>query len=158
MPDQTTNAAAPKLTYNGQFTHGLDEKRRLQIPSKWRPESGEMEWRALLWPKGTQQGYYIVALTVEAHERLMAKLTQASMADEKALSVMRYFSRNSGDLVMDRAGRVCLPEQLARTAGIEKEAVLVGMWDRFEIWSPERFGQMAAMEDAIVPMELSKYL
>jgi MraZ protein len=150
--------ATPPLTYNGQFTHGLDEKRRLQIPSRWRPESGEMEWKALLWPKGGLQGHYIVVLTTETHNRVMSKLNSASMADEKALAVMRYFSRNSGDLVMDKAGRVCLPENLAKAAGIEKEAVLVGMWERFEIWSPERFNQTATQEDAVVPMELGKYL
>ena len=148
----------PPVTYNGQFTHGLDEKRRLQIPSKWRPASGEMEWKALLWPKGSLQGHYLVVLTAETHARVMQKLNSASMADEKALAVMRYFSRNSGDLVMDKAGRVVLPENLAKAAGIEKEAVLVGMWERFEIWSPERFTQTAAQEDAVVPLELGKYL
>ncbi len=51
-----------------------------------------------------------------------------------------------------------LPENLAKAAGIEKEAVLVGMGERFEIWSPERFTQTAAQEDAVVPLELGKYL
>ena len=148
----------PPVSYNGQFVHGLDEKRRLQIPAKWRPASGEMEWKALLWPKGSLQGHYLVVLTAETHARVMQKLNSASMGDEKALAVMRYFSRNSGDLVMDKAGRVVLPENLAKAAGIEKEAVLVGMWERFEIWSPERFTQTAAQEDAVVPLELGKYL
>lgn len=161
MANETTTAPTtqpPAPAYNGQFVHGLDEKRRLQIPAKWRPSAGEMQWTAMLWPKGSFQGYYLVVLTQENHSRLMTKLNQASMADEKALAVMRYFSRNSGELVMDKAGRVVLPEHLAKQAGIEKEAVLVGMWERFEIWSPERFNQTAAQEDAVVPMELGKYL
>jgi MraZ protein len=159
MTTETNSVSAmPPVTYNGQFTHGLDEKRRLQIPSRWRPASGEMEWKALLWPKGGLQGHYLVVLTADSHARVMQKLNSASMADEKALAVMRYFSRNSGDLVMDKAGRVVLPENLAKAAGIEKEAVLVGMWERFEIWSPERFSQTAAQEDAVVPLELGKYL
>lgn len=148
----------PPVTYNGQFTHGLDEKRRLQIPARWRPASGEMEWKALLWPKSGLQGHYLVVLTIDTHNRVMQKLNTASMGDEKALAVMRYFSRNSGDLVMDKAGRVVLPENLAKAAGIEKEAVLVGMWERFEIWSPERFTQAAAQDDAVAPLELGKYL
>src|SRR4051812_49207821 len=112
--ETTTASTVPPLTYNGQFIHGLDEKRRLQIPARWRPESGEMEWKALLWPKGGLQGHYIVVLTADSHNRVMAKLNAASMADEKAQGIMRYFSRNSGDLVMDKAGRVCLPENLAK--------------------------------------------
>jgi MraZ protein len=155
-----TNAAPMPLhpTYNGQFTHGLDEKRRLQIPARWRPASGEMQWTALLWPKGGMQGHYLVVLTAENHARVMTKLNQASMADEKALAVMRYFSRNSSELIMDKNGRVVLPENLAKAAGIDKEAVLVGMWERFEIWSPERFTQTATQEDQVAPLEIGKYL
>lgn len=156
---ETINApAAPPVSYNGQFAHGLDDKRRLQIPARWRPATGEMEWKALLFPKGGLQGHYIVVLTAENHNRVMAKLNAAGMGDEKALAVMRYFSRNSGDLVLDKSGRVMLPENLAKAAGIEKEAILVGMFERFEIWSPERFNATAAQEDAVVPMELGKYL
>src|SRR3954471_110736 len=154
--DQTTSAPMPPVSYNGQFTHGLDDKRRLQIPSKWRPSSGEMEWKALLWPKGNI--FYLVVLTADSHARVMQKLNAASMGDEKALSVMRYFSRNSGDLVMDKAGRVVLPENLAKAAGIDKEAILVGMWERFEIWAPDRFNQTTAQEDAVALQELGKYL
>lgn len=148
----------PSVTYNGQFVHGVDEKRRLQVPARWRPDSGEMEWKAMLFPKNGLQGHYIAVVTTETYHRIMAKLNAAGMGDEKALAVMRYFSRNSGDLVMDKAGRVMLPEILAKAAGIEKEAILVGMFERFEIWSPERFNATAAQEDAVVPMELGKYL
>ncbi len=157
---ETINALmpVPKVTYNGQFTHGLDEKRRLQIPSRWRPESGEAQWFALLWPKNGLQGHYLVVLTPDSYNRTMAKLNAASMADEKAMGVIRYFSRNSGELIMDKAGRVVVPENLAKAAGIEKEAVLVGMWERFEIWAPDRFAQAAAQEDAVIPSELGKYL
>ena len=100
----------------------------------------------------------MVALTLETHTRVMQKLLSAGMGDEKAQAVMRNFSRNSGDLVMDKAGRVVLPENLAKAAGIEKEAVLLGMFDRFEIWAPDRYAQAATQEDAVAPLELGKYL
>src|ERR1051326_9041465 len=94
--EQSSAPPMPPVTYNGQFAHGLDEKRRLQIPSKWRPASGEMEWKALLWPKGGFQGHYLVVLTADSHARVMPKLNSASMADGKGLAVLRYFSRKSG--------------------------------------------------------------
>ena len=158
MATETNAAPTAPVVYNGQFVHGLDDKRRLQIPSRWRPASGEMEWMAVLWPKGGIQGVYLNVLTRQSHARMMERLAANSMADEKALAMMRYFSRNSGELVMDKAGRVVLPENLAKAAGIDKEAVLVGMWERFEIWSPERFNQTTAQEDAVALQELGKYL
>ncbi len=156
---ETINAPlVPPPAYKGQFTHGLDDKRRLQVPSRWRPASGEMEWMAMLWPKGGVQGVFINVLTPDSYSRVMGKLNAASLTDENAAVVMRYFSRNSGELIMDKAGRVVVPENLARQAGIDKEAILVGMWERFEIWAPERYNPAAAQEDGVVSMNLTKYL
>src|SRR4051812_50067465 len=93
--DQTSAAPMPPVSYNGQFTHGLDEKRRLQIPSKWRPASGEVGGKALVWPKGGLQGHYLVVLTAESHARVMQKLNAASKGDEKALGGVGGFNSHS---------------------------------------------------------------
>jgi MraZ protein len=45
-------------------------------------------------------------------------------------------------VALDKAGRICLPEAMASLAGITKEAVLVGLLDRFEIWSPDRYAEV----------------
>ena len=37
--------------YNSRFLHGVDEKRRVQIPAKWRPEDEGTEFTVILWPK-----------------------------------------------------------------------------------------------------------
>ena len=158
MAAETNNASQSlPISYDGQYNHGLDDKRRVQVPSKWRPETGEMAWKALLWPRQDLQGHYLVVLTAAAHAKVMERLSANSMADEKGLKVLRYFSRNSGDLIMDKAGRVCIPENLAKGAGIGKEVVMVGMWDRFEVWSKERFDQTVESEDLSVAMDLGKY-
>jgi DNA-binding transcriptional regulator/RsmH inhibitor MraZ len=38
---------------------------------------------------------------------------------------------------------------MASAVGIEKRAVLVGMFDRFQIWSPERFGAVTEADDTL---------
>ena len=52
---------------------------------------------------------------------------------------------------MDKAGRICLPDEMARGAGIKDEAVLVGLLDRFEIWNPERYEKVKAADAALAP-------
>jgi len=42
-------------------------------------------------------------------------------------------------VTLDKGGRICLPEAMAKAAVIDKEAMLVGLVDRFEIWNPERY-------------------
>src|SRR5829696_3183723 len=128
MSAETKNASTQTpVSYNGQFNPTLDDKRRMQVPAKWRPALGEMEWMALLWPKGGVQGVFLNVLTADKYNRVMAKLVESSLRDEKAASVLRYFSRNSGELSLDKQGRVMIPESLAQGAGISKQAILVGM-------------------------------
>ena len=37
--------------YNSCYQHGVDEKRRVQIPAKWRPDKPGTELTVMLWPK-----------------------------------------------------------------------------------------------------------
>ena len=37
--------------YNSRFLHGVDEKRRVQIPAKWRPDKSGTELTVIVWPK-----------------------------------------------------------------------------------------------------------
>ena len=37
--------------YNSRFLHGVDEKRRVQIPSKWLSNKAGLELTLVLWPR-----------------------------------------------------------------------------------------------------------
>ena len=63
----------------------------------------------------------------------------------------RFIGSESVQATLDKAGRICLPEQMARDAGIGDEAVLVGLLDRFEIWSPERYDKVKASNAIMAP-------
>ena len=52
-------------------------------------------------------------------------------------------------MTLDKSGRLCLPEAMAKAVSIEKEAVLVGMFDRFEIWNPERYAVASAVDEEL---------
>ncbi len=60
-------------------------------------------------------------------------------------------------LTFDKAGRICLPDEMARAAGIKDEAVLVGLLDRFEIWNPSRYETVKAA-DAVLASEAFKLM
>ena len=50
---------------------------------------------------------------------------------------------------LDKVGRLCLPEELAKVAAIKQEAVLVGRLNKFEIWSPDRFEETNQGSEAV---------
>jgi DNA-binding transcriptional regulator/RsmH inhibitor MraZ len=38
------------IYFNSLFRHGVDGKRRIQIPAKWRPTKADMQYYLILWP------------------------------------------------------------------------------------------------------------
>ena len=73
------------------------------------------------------------------------------IADPKADALRRILGKKSDRVALDKGGRICLPETMAKAASIDKEAQLVGLVDRFEIWNPERYAAASAVDDELLP-------
>ena len=131
--------------YNSTFKHGVDEKRRLQIPAKWRPEVEGFEFTVIVWPKH-QAGTCLRVLPPEKLEKLVAEIEAMPNSDPRKDVLRRVVGGNSEQVALDKAGRICLPEEMARAAGLTKEAQLVGMLEQFEIWDPDRYQHVEAAD------------
>lgn len=148
--------AAGRTYYNSCYQHGVDEKRRVQIPSKWRPANEGTELTMILWPKH-QAGSCLRVLPPEEMASLMADIDAMPNGDPNKVVLKRFIGGESVQLTVDKAGRICLPEPMARAAGIKDQAVLVGLLDRFEIWNPARYENVKAA-DAVVAHEAFKLM
>lgn len=139
--------------YNSCYRHGVDEKRRVQIPAKWRPAKSGTELTVLLWPK-PKEGPCLRVLPPEQLVKLIREVNAMPGSDPNKVVLKRYLGSKSEQVTLDKAGRICLPEKLASEAGISAEAVLVGLLDRFEIWSPERYEKVDAALAIMAPQAL----
>lgn len=137
--------------YNSEYRHGVDAKRRIQIPAKWRPSKPGTELTLVLWPKA-KEGPCLRVLPPQQMAKLMADVNATPNSDSGKVVLKRLLGSGSVQVTLDSVGRICLPEKLATDAGIGEEAVLVGLLDRFEIWSPERYEQVKA-SDAVMAQE-----
>jgi len=142
------NQAAAVL-YNSIYRHGVDDKRRVQVPAKWRPVEDNFQFTLLLLPSSGTKEPYLLVLPPVPMNALLEKLKAMPYMDPKADSLRRLLGKNSDQATMDKAGRICLPEIMARGAGIEREAVLIGSWDRFEMWNPERYEAASRLDEAM---------
>ncbi|MST00302.1 MAG: hypothetical protein EXS29_03185 [Pedosphaera sp.] len=131
--------------YNSLYRHGVDGKRRVQIPSKWRPEKPDVELTLILWPKSAF-GTCLRVLPPEQMAKLMKDIDALSNDDPNKVVLKRFIGSESVQVFLDKVGRICLPEELARRADIADEAVLVGLLDRFEIWNPGRYAQVSSSD------------
>jgi len=142
--------------YNSLYRHGVDDKRRVQIPAKWRPEKPGTELTVVLWPQH-QAGTCLRVLPPEQMARMEADIAALPNDNPKKGVLKRLVGAGSVQVTLDKVGRICLPDEMARAAGIKDEAVLVGLLDRFEIWNPERHENVKAA-DAVLASEAFKLM
>jgi MraZ protein len=142
--------------YNSTHQHGVDEKRRVQIPAKWRPAQAGTELTLVLWPQA-KEGPCLRVLTPPQRAKLMRDLDAIPNTDPGKVPLKRYIGGRSVQATLDKAGRICLPEEMAKSAGIRDSAVFVGLMDQIEIWSPERYEKVQA-SDAVMAQEAFKMM
>ncbi len=150
------NQTSPPTYYNALYRHGVDEKRRVQIPAKWRPTEPEVEFTLVLWPK-SKEGPCLRVLPPKQMATLMHDLDVMPNTDPNKTILKRFIGSKSVQAPLDKGGRICLPEEMANAAGIKDTAVLVGLLDRFEIWSPERY-ENVQNSDAVMAQEAFKLM
>ena len=93
----------------------------------------------------------LLVLPPAAFTELVQKIKAMPFADKKAEALRRILGEKSDRVQVDKAGRICLPDWMASAVGIKSEAVLNGMFDRFQIWNPERYEETRAAVDALAP-------
>lgn len=153
MPDDETFG---QIYYNSLYRHGVDQKRRVQIPAKWLPGETSVEFTLILWPK-SKEGPCLRVLPPKEMAQLMDAIDAMPNSDPNKTVLKRFIGSESVQVATDKTGRICLPEEMARAAGIKDEAMLVGLLDRFEIWNPERYQKVKA-SDAVMAHEAFKLM
>ena len=136
------------MYYNSRFRHGVDEKRRVQIPARWLPQKSGVELTLVLWPTESA-GACVRVLPPNQMAKLMQSIDQMPNSDPRKVVLKRIIGSGSAQANVDKAGRICLPDEMAREAGLKSEAMLVGLLDRFEIWNPERYERVQAADAAL---------
>lgn len=140
------------IRFTSVYRHGLDEKRRLQIPARWRSEPG-VELTLVLWP-AQQEGSCLRVMLPEQLEKLIQEIEALPKGDPKKVVLRRFIGSKSAQVPLDNSGRILLPEDMAKSVGITNEAVLVGLLDRFEIWGPDYFAKEMAADEVMAPEAL----
>jgi len=144
------NETTEPTYYNSLYRHGVDEKRRVQIPAKWRPAEPGTELTLVLWPKA-KEGPCLRVLPPQQMAKLMQEVNAMPNSDSNKVVLKRFIGSESVQVTLDKSGRICLPEKMAKDAGISDEAMLVGLLDRFEVWSPERYERVKASDVIMAP-------
>src|SRR6516164_5769953 len=103
------DATVEPTYYNSIYRHGVDEKRRVQIPAKWRPSESGIELTVVLWPK-TKEGPCLRVLPPQQMAALMNDIQSMPNSDPNKGVLKRFIGSGSEQVALDKTGRICLPE------------------------------------------------
>jgi MraZ protein len=117
--------------FMGQFSHSLDEKGRLIIPSKYREELG----REFIVARGYDTCLY--AYSNSEWNRFAEEIENLPETSLKNRQKRRFFLSTATNLEMDKQGRVLIPSYLRDPAKISGDVVIAGVGKKLEIWSRE---------------------
>jgi MraZ protein len=127
----------------GQYQHNIDSKGRLTVPARFRELLEEGAY--------VTQGFdrSLMVMTTNAFELISQRVRTMSITNPEARLLRRLIFSNGEHVEIDKAGRILIPQFLRQAAGLDGEAVVVGLGDYFEIWSPEEWdGQSTQLQDA----------
>lgn len=115
----------------GTHTPRLDEKGRLFLPAKFRDELSE----GLVVTRGQEHCLYV--WPTDEFRAFTTGLRKDSVTNRKNRDFMRMLFAGASAESADRQGRVTLPPQLRSYAGLERDCVVIGAYNRVEIWDAE---------------------
>lgn len=134
----------------GLFKHALDAKKRITIPLEWRRQVGSLETLFVV-PIHSQCLYVL-----PAHEmvRRLGRHRGHSLADFDASASDRDLGYRSELLGWDGQGRIRIRDDLLAHAQLDDQVMLVGAFERFELWNPKVWEKRVA--EAIDPDEAAR--
>lgn len=117
----------------GEYRHTLDSKGRLIIPAKFREQLGAkfVVTRGL---DGCLFGY-----SSSEWSLLEQKLRKLPLTKRDARAFVRFLYSAATECELDKQGRINLPQTLCRYAALTKKCMIIGVSNRLEIWSEERW-------------------
>ncbi len=117
----------------GEYNHTIDAKGRLIVPAKYREELGEHFYVT----KGLDGCLF--AYDEEDFEKLQKKIMELSVLNRESREIARVFLGSAQECEFDKQGRILISSPLREHAKLIKDVVLVGVGNRIEIWSRERY-------------------
>ncbi|MHB8781223.1 MAG: division/cell wall cluster transcriptional repressor MraZ [Candidatus Geothermincolia bacterium] len=118
----------------GEFEHSLDEKGRVTLPAKFRDQL----------QAGMVLTYWMDCIGVfprDEFEKLGEQLGALPVGKKEARDMRRVLFAKASEAIPDRQGRINIPANLRRVAGLDREVVIVGVRKYLEIWDRDKWNE-----------------
>lgn len=127
--------------FMGEYSHTIDAKGRLIIPSRFREQLGE----EFVLTKGLDGCLSIYPM--DEWTAFEEKLRALPLTNKNARTFSRFFVAGATVCELDKQGRILVPATLREFAGLEKDVVLTGNINRIEVWSKQKWSENSNYDD-----------
>jgi len=117
----------------GEYTHTLDDKKRVAVPAKFRKQLG----KKMIVTRGLD-----ACLTVypqDAWQKLSEKIASLPMGTADSRSFSRFIFAGAVETELDALGRILIPDFLKEFADLKSKVVIAGLQDHVEVWDEKRW-------------------
>jgi len=125
----------------GEYTHSIDQKKRLAIPSKFRTEAGNI----VVVTRGLDHCLFV--FPHREWQLLAEKLGALPLGQSDARGFSRLMLAGAMEVSVDKLGRIIIPDYLKEYAGLKKQVVVAGLFNRMEIWDSNTWEEYKAKSE-----------
>ncbi len=117
----------------GEYQHSIDPKKRLAVPSKFRNELKNK----IVVTRGLDKCLFVYPM--KTWEEIAGKLGSMPVGEASTRSFVRLMLAGATDCEIDKQGRILVPDYLKEYAGLDKNVVIAGLFNRLEIWDENKW-------------------
>ncbi len=117
----------------GEYTHTVDDKKRISLPSKFRKALG----KKIIVTHGLDQCLFLYHPLEWA--KIAEKLSELGMGQAETRAFNRFILAGAVEIEIDSMGRILVPDFQREFATLESKVVFTGVHNRIEIWNEKRW-------------------
>ena len=125
----------------GEYQHSIDLKKRLAVPSKFR---SELKNKVVI-TRGLDKCLFVYTLKV--WQELAEKLGMLPVGEASTRSFIRLMLAGAVDVDLDKQGRILIPDYLKEYAGLDRNVVIAGIYNRLEIWDEAKWQEYKSLAE-----------
>ena len=127
----------------GTYEPKLDDKGRVILPARLREDMAG----GIVLTRG--QEHCIYAFPAQEFEQMTVELRRAPLSSKQARDYIRVLLSGAYKEVPDKQGRITLPPDLRKYAGLDRELTVIGAGSRAEIWNSQAWNDYLSVQEDV---------
>lgn len=136
------------MNFQGEYNNTIDPKGRASIPARFRETlSASFGDERLVVTKNLENG--LTAYPLSSWNEIVERVHQSPPSQEKS-AVIRLMIAPAAECTFDKQGRIQIPQALRTFAALEKEIVVVGLFEKIEIYSQLKYAEVTRKSEELL--------